>query len=105
MKCLLLIFTIFSLFNTSVANADWHSGKIDMIAIGYDGKTIQIGQAGSTKTDCTCYSAWASRYCLDPSRDTYKEEYALALSAKARDKSVNINIDEVTCKIKAIYEK
>ncbi|NOU49338.1 hypothetical protein HG263_02080 [Pseudoalteromonas sp. JBTF-M23] len=91
------------LFSTS-ALADWHSGTIEMIAIGYDGKTISIAQKGATKTDCTCYSTWPNRYCLDRTRESFKDEYALLLSAKARNKSVAIHIDETTCKIKAIYE-
>jgi hypothetical protein len=84
--------------------ADWHSGNVEMVAIGYDGKTISIGQAGSTRTNCTCYSTWPNRYCLDNTRDTFKEEYSLILSAKARNKSLNININEDSCKITAIYE-
>lgn len=92
------------LFFSSSVLADWHSGTIEMIAIGYDGKTISIGQTGSTKTDCTCYSTWSNRYCLDRTRESFREEYSLLLSAKARNKSVSINIDESTCKIKAIYE-
>ena len=99
------ILLFFSVFLMSVSCfADWHSGKIDIIGIGYDGKTIVIGQQGFTKTNCTCYSTWPNRYCLDGNRDSFKDEYALLLSAKARDKSVNINIDETTCYIKAMYE-
>lgn len=87
------------------AFADWHSGTIDMIAIGYDGKTISIGQTGSTKENFTCYSTWPNRFCLDRTRESFNEEYALLLSAKARNKSVSINIDETTCFIKAVYER
>ncbi len=98
-----VLVTLGLLFSTSVLS-DWHSGTIEMIAIGYDGKTISIGQTGSTKKDCTCYPAWPNRFCLDRTRESFKEEYSLLLSAKARNKSVAINIDETTCKIKAIYE-
>lgn len=101
MKKIILILSL--TFSTSVF-ANWHSGTIEMIAIGYDGKTISIGQTGSTKTDCTCYSTWPNRYCLDRTRESFKEEYSLLLSAKARNKSLAIHIDETTCKVKAIYE-
>ena len=86
------------------ANADWHYGKIEMIAIGYDGRTISIGQDGSTKENCTCYSTWPNRYCLDRDRLSFKEEYSLLLAAKAQGKSVALNIDETTCKIRGMYE-
>jgi len=101
MKKLLMILILF--LSTS-AFADWHKGTIEMIAVGYDGKTISIGQKNFIKTDCTCYPSWPNRACLDRSRESFKEEYALILSAKARNKSLNINIDEASCKIIAIYE-
>ncbi|HEA17350.1 MAG TPA: hypothetical protein ENH88_13060 [Pseudoalteromonas prydzensis] len=98
------LITFLILTAPNYALADWHHGKLGIIAFGYDGKTISIGQQGSTKTDCTCYPAWPNRYCLDNSRDTFDKEYAFLLSVKARDKSVSINIDEKTCKIVAMYE-
>ena len=101
MHKILLILTLFFLPS---ALADWHSGTIDIIAIGYDGKTIAISQLNSTRNNCTCYPTWPNRYCLDRSRDSFKEEYALILSAKARNKSLNININETSCKVIAIYE-
>ena len=85
--------------------ADWHRGKITMVAIGYDGKTVSIGQEGFDRTNCTCYSSWPNRYCLDRSRESFKDEYALLLSAQARNKSVSIHIDESTCNITALYEQ
>jgi len=101
MKKLLLMSIL--LLSTSVF-ADWHKGAIEIVAVGYDGKTISIGQKNFTKIDCTCYPSWPNRYCLDRSRESFKEEYALILSAKARNKSLNININEESCKIIAIYE-
>lgn len=97
--------TIVLMFFSTIASAEWHHGKLGIIAIGYDGETISIGQDGFTKSDCTCYPAWPSRYCLDPNRSTFEQEYAFLLSIKARDKSVSINIDETTCKIKSMYEQ
>lgn len=102
MKYLIVILLAFS---STFIMADWHHGKLGIIAIGYDGKTVSIGQEGFTRSDCTCYSAWPNRFCLDPNRETFEQEYAFILSAKARDKSVSINIDETTCKIRAMYEK
>ncbi|QPB84198.1 hypothetical protein CWC22_014845 [Pseudoalteromonas rubra] len=86
------------------AYADWHSGKIEMIAIGYDGKTISIGMEGSTKTECTCYPTWPNRFCLNRNRTSFNEEFSLLLSAKAKGKSVSLQIDETTCMVNAMYE-
>ena len=72
MKKLLLSLSL--IFSTSVF-ADWHGGTIDMVAIGYDGKTISVGQTGSTKTDCTCYSTWPNRYCLDRTRNDWGQVF------------------------------
>ncbi|EGU49883.1 hypothetical protein VINI7043_26265 [Vibrio nigripulchritudo ATCC 27043] len=98
-----LLFTLL-LIASSASYADWHHGKIEMIAIGYDGKTISIGQAGSTKTNCTCYPTWPNRYCLNRDRISFNEEYALLLAAKSRGQSVALNIDETTCQVIAMYE-
>lgn len=101
MKYLIALLIIIT---SNSALAGWHTGKLGMIAFSYDGKIISVGQEGFTKTDCTCYPTWPGRYCLDSSRETYDKEYAFLLSAKARNVSVGINIDETTCKIVAIYE-
>ena len=101
MKYLILVLL---LLTSSWTSADWHKGKITIIAFGYDGQTISIGQEGFTKSDCTCYTTWSNRYCLDIDRETFDKEYAFLLSAKARDKLVAINIDESTCKVTAMYE-
>ncbi|KAF7788066.1 hypothetical protein PRUB_a2627 [Pseudoalteromonas rubra] len=86
------------------AYADWHSGKVEMIAIGYDGKTISIGLEGSTKTECTCYPTWPNRFCLNRNRVSFNEEFSLLLSAKAQGKSVSLQIDETTCMVNAMYQ-
>lgn len=93
-----------TLFFSNMALADWHHGKLGIVAFGYDGKTISVGQQGFNRTNCTCYPAWPGRYCLNTARDTFEKEYAFILSAKARNKSISINIDENTCKIRAMYE-
>ncbi|TMP24034.1 hypothetical protein CWB99_22815 [Pseudoalteromonas rubra] len=87
------------------AYADWHSGRIEMIAIGYDGKTISIGMEGTTKTDCKCYPTWPNRFCLDRNRTSFNEEFSLLLSAKAQGKAVALQIDETTCIVNAMYER
>ena len=42
--------------------------------------------------------------CLDETRETFDIEKALVLSAKARGQALSFHIDEVTCRIQAIYE-
>jgi len=93
-----------AMFFSNMALADWHNGKLGIVSFGYDGKTISIGQDGFTRTNCTCYPTWPGRYCLSADRDTFEKEYAFLLSAKARNKPISINIDESTCKIRAMYE-
>lgn len=93
------------MFISGATLADWHRGKIEMIAVGYDGKTISVGQVGFSRGDCTCYKVWPNRYCLDRSRESFEQEYALLLAAKAKEKSVSINIDEQTCFVRAVYER
>ena len=87
-----------------LAHADWHTGKIEFISIGYDGSTFTFRLAGVTRTNCTCYAAWNTNMCLNRSRLSFKEEVALIYSLKARDKEVAINIDEASCSVNAIYE-
>ncbi|BDU37579.1 hypothetical protein [Vibrio nigripulchritudo] len=101
MKKLLFAFLLIA---SSASYADWHHGKIEIISIGYDGKTISIGQAGSTKTNCTCYPTWPNLYCLNRDRISFNEEYALLLAAKSRGQPVALNIDETTCQVTAMYE-
>ena len=101
MKKYILILILISPF---FSQAGWHSGEINMIAIGYDGNTISIGQEDFSKSNCTCYPTWPNRACLDRSRASFNEEYALILSAKARNVPVSININEATCQVVAIYE-
>jgi hypothetical protein len=98
-----LLYVVLVLISSSVF-AEWHKGKIQIIAIGYDGKTISIVQEGYTKDNCTCYKAWPNHYCLDRTRESFKDEFAFLLAAKAKGKSVSLNIDEATCYIQAMYE-
>lgn len=39
------------------------------------------------------------------SRATYKEEYAFLLSAKARDVTINVHINETTCMVTSMEEQ
>lgn len=86
------------------AHADWHSGKIEFISIGYDGSTFTFRLSGLTRTNCTCYPTWNTNMCLNRSRLSFKEEVALIYSLKARDKEIAINIDEASCSVVALYE-
>lgn len=89
---------------TSMARADWHTGKIEYISIGYDGSTFTFRLAGHTRTNCTCYPSWNTNLCLQRSRLSFKEEVALIYSLKARDKEIAVNIDEASCSVVAMYE-
>jgi hypothetical protein len=42
--------------------------------------------------------------CLDQTRATFEFEKALILSTRARSMVLNVNIDETTCKVVAMYE-
>lgn len=87
-----------------VASADWHSGRIIQLSFGYDGLTVAFVISDWIRTNCTCYSAWANHMCLDRSRTSFKEEYAWILKARTVDQTINVNIDETTCKVIALYE-
>ena len=86
------------------AHADWHTGRIEFISIGYDGSTFTFRLSGVTRTNCTCYPTWNTNMCLNRSRLSFREEVALLYSLKARDKEVAINIDEASCSVVALYE-
>jgi hypothetical protein len=85
------------------ARADWHSGVVTAVKVGYDGG-ITFNIAGLNRSNCTCYSAWPSDVCLNRSRTSFKEEVAMLYSIRARGGILNINIDEVTCSVVAMYE-
>lgn len=88
----------------SIANADWHTGKVSYIGVGYDGETITLKIEGWSRSNCTCYSSWPSHMCLDNSRATKKFEEAFILSARARQAPIKVNLDETTCKISSVAE-
>jgi len=92
------------LLSASVAHADWHSGKLIRIQIGYDGNTVSFVTTGSTRTNCTCYSAWPDVMCLNRSRASFKEEIALLYLARGRNSTIAYNIDEASCEVVAMYE-
>ncbi len=84
----------------SPALADWHAGKVTQLAIGYDGSTITF----LNRSNCTCYSPWPGLMCLDRTRATHKEEFAMLLRARATATDINVHIDEGTCRVVALYE-
>lgn len=86
------------------ALADWHYGRVDQMGFGYDGVTVVFRLSGWSRNNCTCYLSWPNQMCLDPNRDTYKEEYAWLLRARASGQEVGANIDETTCKVLALFE-
>lgn len=86
------------------AFADWHSGKMVQLNVGYDGVTVSFRLEGWSRNNCTCYSAWPTYMCLDQTRQTHDFEKAMLLAAKARGSVLNAYIDEVTCRVTALYE-
>ena len=99
------IFMVLLLSVISVgASADWRSGKVQQVSVGYDGQTIALKLEGWSRSNCSCYSSWPDHMCLDKARATHDFEKALLLSARARNTVVNVNIDEASCKVIAIYE-
>jgi hypothetical protein len=91
-------------FASPLAYADWHSGKVTALKIGYDGVTVAFNIAGYSRSNCTCYVTWSSDLCLNPLRESFRAEVPMLMSARARDTVVHVNIDEVTCSVIAIYE-
>jgi hypothetical protein len=86
------------------ALADWHSGTVSNVGVAYDGSTVVFTLSGYSRNNCLCYAAWPANLCLDRTRTSFKEEYAWLLSARARGAVVNVNIDETTCKVIAMYD-
>ena len=99
-----IISSILALGLASAAQADWHTGKIIQFGHGYDGSTVTFLLSGWTRSNCTCYATWSNQMCLDRSRVSFKEEYAWLLRSRTTGQTVNVNIDEVSCKLIALYE-
>jgi hypothetical protein len=83
----------------SAAHADWRTGRVTHIYIGYDGSMFTMLLEGVSKTNCTCYPTWPNHLCLDRTRTSFKEEVASILMAKAQDRPIHVNIDETSCKV------
>jgi hypothetical protein len=88
----------------SRAGVDWHTGRVSVFSFGYDGVTVVLEIAGLSKTACTCYPTWPTSLCLNRSRQSFREEYALSLKARATDAPIHVYIDESTCGVFAMYE-
>jgi hypothetical protein len=99
-----VILTIMLLTASASSFADWHVGNIKHLGIGYDGTTVTVSVEGWSRNNCTCYPTWPTYMCLDKNRPTHEFEKALILAARARNSVLKIHIDEVTCKVVAIYE-
>lgn len=100
-RALLMVTALTAVLLSSNARADWHTGKVVSFWFGYDGNTTMVLLSGWNRNNCTCYPAWPSYMCLDRSRASYKEEFAFLLASHARDKDVQLQIDETTCRINA----
>lgn len=91
------------LFLSQSARADWHTGKVLGIHVGYDGSTTLFSLAGWTRTNCTCYSTWPNYMCLNRNtRASFKEEFSILMLARALDEQVTVHIDEATCSVVAL---
>lgn len=87
---------------TTSTHADWRTAKIKDIYFGYDGQTTSFTLIGSSKTNCTCYSTWPDRFCLNRARTSYKDEMATMLMAKSTGQNISVNVDENTCMVVAL---
>ncbi|MCH2160072.1 MAG: hypothetical protein MK096_14985 [Oleiphilaceae bacterium] len=103
MKKLLIV--LLSTFVATFASAEWHTGKVKYVGVGYDGKTITLIMEGWSRSDCTCYASWPSHMCLDETRETSEFEKAILISARAKQTPISVNIDETTCKVRAMTER
>jgi hypothetical protein len=86
------------------ANGDWHEGAVRALGFGYDGQSLVFEIAGLTKAGCTCYSPWPGSLCVSRTRQDFKEIYAFLLKARATKEPIQVNIDENTCDVLALYE-
>ena len=82
--------------------AAWHYGIVKMVSVGYDGKTIVVNLDSFSRKNCTCYPTWPGYFCLDDTRQSAEKELAIILAAKVASTRVAVNIDEESCKIRAL---
>jgi hypothetical protein len=101
MKALGLLVTF--LLPLASATADWHTGTVRSLGFGYDGQTVVFRIAGLSKSGCTCYSPWSDHLCLDRARQSFSQEYAFLLKASAMKEPVDVNINETTCAVIALW--
>jgi hypothetical protein len=69
-----------------------------------DCQSLVLALNGLNKTTCTCYSPWPGNLCVARSREDFKEIYAFLLKARAMKTPIEVNIDETTCYVQALYE-
>lgn len=86
----------------SPAHADWHFSKVKDVYFGYDGQATTFTLIGVTRTNCTCYSTWPDRFCLNRARTSYRDEVAGLLLAKSTGQTISVNVDENTCMVVAL---
>jgi hypothetical protein len=105
-RAIAAVLVLMSALFVQPAFADWHTGKVTAIHIGYDGSTIMLSLSGWSRSNCTCYSTWPTYMCLTRSttRLASKEEFALLLKARASEDPVAVYIDETTCSVQALSE-
>jgi hypothetical protein len=86
------------------ARAGWHAGTVRSLGFSYDSQTVVFTISGLTKSTCTCYATWPTDMCVHRSRQDFKEIYAFLLKARATGQTVQVNINETTCDVLALYE-
>lgn len=102
MSCHRLLFGISIALVSTLAAADWRTGRIRDIYTGYDGQTVTFTISGASKSACACYPVWPDRLCLSRARLSFKEEMAILLSAKIAGSEISVNIDEASCSVTAM---
>src|SRR5262245_39815978 len=88
----------------ATAGADWHQGKVTSLGFAYDGTTVVFTIDTVSRSNCVCYPPWPNNMCLNRSRPSFKEEFAWLLKVRTVGQSINVNVDENTCMVLAMYE-
>ena len=102
MFCQRFLFGLSLALVSTLATADWRTGRIRDIYTGYDGLTVTFTINGASKSGCSSYPIWPDRLCLSRARLAFKEEMAMLLSAKAAGSEISVNLDEASCNVTAM---
>lgn len=76
-------------------NSGWWEGKVESLAFSYSGSSITFKMKDITDgrsfvySECSCDSSW-QHMCIDGTRETAEQEFALLMLAKSTDKNVRV---------------